>query len=75
MRSQEDFKARLAEGHALAPSLVGLDRDAAIERARGLGFDPQPIPATAEAITLDSNANRIRLFLDEDEVVIRAWGG
>lgn len=75
MDSQRDFEAQLAEGHEFAPSLVGLDRDAAIERATEHGYRIQVVPPTAEAITADLSANRIRLFLDEDGVVARARAG
>ena len=72
---QERFKARLGEGRAFAPSLVGLERQAAIERATEHGFRPEAIPTTVEAITADLVSNRIRLFLDEDGSVVRALAG
>jgi hypothetical protein len=75
MESQEVFEARLAEGHEFAPSLLGLDCDDAIERATERGFLVQVIPPTAEAITADLRANRIRIFLDDDGVVARARAG
>jgi len=73
--SAEEFKARLAEGNKLAPSLVGLNRDVAVDRVKGRGFEAQAIPATADAISADLAANRIRLLLDEDDTVVRAWAG
>lgn len=73
--NHEDFKARIAEGTALAPDLVGLIRQEAVERAIERGFDVQVIPAAAEAISADLASNRIRLILDEAEIVVRAWAG
>ncbi len=75
LRSPEDFKAQLADRNALAPSLVGLDRDAAVERSRDYGFDPESIPVSVTVSIADLAANRISLLLDEDEIVVRAWGG
>jgi len=72
---QEDFEARLEEGRTFAPTLVGLECDAAVERVTERGFDPQVVPHTAEAVTADLGANRIRLFLDEQGMVVRATAG
>lgn len=70
-----DFSARLAEGNVLAPSLVGLKRDVAVERVKAGGFEVQAMSAATEAISADLAANRIRLILDEDDKVVRAWAG
>jgi hypothetical protein len=70
-----DFSARLAEGNVLAPSLVGLKRGVAVERVKAGGFEVQAISAAAGAISADLAANRIRLILDEDDKVVRAWAG
>jgi hypothetical protein len=70
-----EFEARLAEGAALAPSLVGLSREEATERVTERGFQADAIPPTAEAVTADLRASRIRLFLDENDVVVRAHAG
>jgi len=68
-----DFTARLAKGNVLAPSLVGLKCDVAVERDKASGFEVQAEPAAAEAISADLAANRIRLILDD--TVVRAWAG
>ena len=68
-------KARQAEGECLAASLVGLDREDAVSRTRERGFDPDVVPHTVDAITMDLRHNRIRIFLDETDTVIRAWAG
>jgi hypothetical protein len=39
------------------------------------GYQAQVIPATAEAVTLDLDARRIRLVLDEHNTVVRATAG
>lgn len=75
MRSQEEFEARLAKGREFAPSLAGLDREAAEEQAVKRGYRPQVIPSTAEAVTADLDSRRIRLFLDEHDLVVRSTAG
>ena len=74
MRSQEEFKARLAKGRDMAPSLIGLDRDAALQQMAE-GYRAEVIPATVEAVTLDLDPRRVRLFVDEHDRVIRASAG
>jgi potato proteinase inhibitor type I family protein len=75
VRSQEEFKARLAKGRAFAPSLVGLEGDAPVQQVAKQGYQAQVIPATTEAVTLDLDSRRIRLFLDEHNIVVRATAG
>jgi Potato inhibitor I family len=75
VHSPEDFQARLAQGHEFAPSLVGLDRNEAIERGIERNFQIQAVTPTAEAITADLSSNRIRIFLDDKGVVVRAQAG
>ena len=73
---QEEFRARLAEGAEFAPSLLGLDRDTAVQRVRSHGFRPEVIPPTPGlALTAELASGRIRLFLDEDDMVARASSG
>lgn len=74
-RSQARAVARQAEGNTFAASLVGLDCDEAVRRSTDHGFEPQVIPHTVEAVTLDLRTNRIRLFLDEYGKVARAHAG
>src|SRR6476660_8127841 len=57
---QDEMLARQAQGQALAPSLVGLDRQTAVDRICEADFLAQPIPATAETISASLNFNRIR---------------
>lgn len=73
MDAQEKFRARLAESRSLHPSWD--DRYVATARARARACRVQVIPHTAEAITADLDANRIRLFLNEHGIVVRASGG
>ena len=68
-------QARLARGREFAPTLVGLDRDVAVQQVAENGYQAEVIPATAEAVTLDLDSRRIRLFLDERNVVVRASAG
>lgn len=75
VRFQEEFKARLARGRQFAPSLVGLDRDVALRQVAENGYRAEVIPATAEAVTLDLDSRRIRLLLDERNVVVRTSAG
>jgi hypothetical protein len=74
-RAQARAVARQAEGNTFAASLVGLDCDEAVNRTSDRGFEPQVIPHTVEAVTLDLRHNRIRLFLDENGIVARAHAG
>jgi hypothetical protein len=73
--SERDFMDRLAEGRALASSLVGLGRDAAVERAAERGFRTQAVSSSATVVTTELAPNRIRLFVDADGVVVRARAG
>jgi hypothetical protein len=66
---------RLNEGNVLAETLLGMTREQAIARATEMGFDPEAIPATAEAVTADLRVNRVRMLLDESERFVRAWAG
>lgn len=76
MGSEDDrFRARLAEGGTVAASLVGLDPEGAVSRARERGFDPEVMPHLGARITLDLRCNRIRLFLDETGKVSLATAG
>jgi len=68
-------KERLAEGGALAATLVGLPSDEALARARERGFDAEAVPHWVEAVTMDLRPNRVRLRLDESGRVVRAWAG
>lgn len=74
-RAQARAVARQAEGNTFAVSLVGLECDEAVSRTTAHGFEPQVIPHTVEAVTLDLRTNRIRLFLDENGKVARAQAG
>ena len=75
VRSQEASEARLARGREFAPSLVGLDVNAAVQQVAAEGYRAQLIPWYAEAVTADLDSLRIRLFLDEDDLVSRATAG
>ena len=74
-RGQARAVARQAASSALAESLVGLQREQAVSRTMDRGFEPQVIPHTADAITMDLRHNRIRLCLDENDRVVQAWAG
>ena len=73
MLTPEEFQARLREGAAFAPSLIGLDLDVAAERARERGFETHEIPEGGDvAIPLSLAANRIWLIVDARNHVVRA---
>jgi hypothetical protein len=69
------LEARLAEGQALASTLVGLSQAEAVERLRAAGFHPQIIPPTHTALTMDLRFERVRVWVDGDDQVIRAHAG
>ncbi len=75
VRSRENFEANLAKGSELAPSLVGLDVNVAEQQVAAAGYHAQLIPWYAEAVTADLDSLRIRLFLDENDLVARASAG
>ena len=68
-------RARLAEGNTFAASLVGLDRDRAVSQTKEHGFDPELVLPTTVFLTLDCRPDRVRLFLDETNTVVRAEAG
>ena len=74
-RAQDRARGRQAEGSVLAASLVGLDVEAALGQVEERGFDPQVVPHDVEAVTADLRHNRIRLFLDDKDTVVRAHAG
>lgn len=69
------LEARLIEGRALARTLIGLSQAEAVERLRAEGFHPQVIGPTQETLTMDLRFERVRIWVDEDEQVIRAHAG
>jgi hypothetical protein len=69
------LEARLAEGRALAPTLVGLSQAEAVEHLRAEGFHPQVIFPTQKALTMDLRFERVRIWVDGDDQVIRAHAG
>lgn len=75
MRSQEDFEARLKRGSEFAPSLIGLERDAAVQAVRAQGYQPKVVPTSVEGVTADLDSRRIRLFVDENGLVVQASAG
>lgn len=75
MRSKDNFEANLAKGREFAPSLVGLDVNAAVQQVAAEGYHPQLIPWYAEAVAADLDSLRIRLFLDENDLVARTTAG
>jgi hypothetical protein len=76
MDQREDkVRRRLAAGRELAASLAGLDRQSAEDQVVKHGYCPELILPTVEALTADLNSHRIRLFIDERDVVIRATAG
>lgn len=75
VRSEEEFRARLAKGREVASSLVGLDLPAAVQRVAQKGYEAEVVPVDVEAVTLDLDSRRIRLFMDEHNVVVRASAG
>jgi hypothetical protein len=75
VRSQEEYEGRLRTGHQFAPTLVGLDRQTAVRQVLARGYRPKVVQATTESVTLDSDSRRIRLFVDEDDMVVRTSAG
>lgn len=69
------LEARLAEGQALAATLVGLSQAEAVERLRAEGFHPQVVPPTQSALTMDLRFERVRVWVDRDDQVIRVHAG
>jgi hypothetical protein len=59
----------------LGDQLVGLPGEVAVERAERAGFAPELIGPGVEAITADLRPDRIRLFLDDEDVVREAHPG
>lgn len=74
MERHEDFGACLREGSELAASLIGIQRGAAVQVVLTRGYQPKVVPASAEGITADLDSRRIRLFVDGNDQVIRAFG-
>ena len=62
-------------GHQLAPSFVGLDRDVAVQRVAEKGYRAEVVPATVDVVTADLDSLRIRLFVDERNIVVRITAG
>ena len=75
MPSPEEVETALAKGREFAPSLVGLDVNAAVQAVAVEGYRAQLIPWYVQAVTADHDPLRIRLFLDEDDIVARATAG
>jgi hypothetical protein len=66
------WRAKLREGQILAPTLVGMDVDAATRFARQRGYVVEVITS---AMSFDRRMDRIRLFTDSHDIVIRANAG
>lgn len=75
VRPQEEYQARLRTGHQFATTLLGLDRRTAVRQVLVRGYRPHVIPVATEAVTLDSDSRRIRLLVDEDDIVVRTSAG
>ena len=66
---------RFEAGRICAQSLVGMSRAAAESRATALGFEPTVIGVTVEWVAADLQPNRIRLRVDQRDIVVDAWAG
>jgi hypothetical protein len=67
---------RLEHGQELAQFLIGLGRDEAAAAAQLEGYLRSQITTPdVEAITADLDPYRIRLFVNEHDIVVRAIGG
>ena len=76
MEKAEEFEGRLRAAQEFAPSLVGLDGREAKDLALRQGYHrTQVITPDVEAVTLDLDSLRIRLFVDDRGVVVRASAG
>lgn len=76
METVEEFEGRMRAAHKFAPSLIGLDgREAKDLAVREGYYRSQVVTPDVEALTLDLDSYRIRLFVDDLGVVIRASAG
>jgi hypothetical protein len=76
MGASDDFSARLRAARELAPSLVGLPAAEALEAAVREGYPrSQVVTPDVDALTAELDSLRIRLFVDEHDVVVRATAG
>ena len=75
METPEGFAARLRAAQDFASLLVGLSRTRAEELAMEAGYPRIQVVSAGDAVTLELDASRIRLVVDENDVVIRASGG
>jgi hypothetical protein len=76
VETPQEFAARLMAADEFASSLVGLDgRDAKDAAVRSGYHRSQVITPDVEAVTADLDPFRIRLFVDERGVVVRAKAG
>jgi hypothetical protein len=76
VETAEEFEGRLRAAQEFAPSLIGLNGREAKELAVRAGYyRSQVITPDVEAITADLDSLRIRLFVDDLGVVVRASAG
>lgn len=70
------FEARETEGKLLAQALIGRSEKSALRRLRKDGFKPEVLP-TGKSLWIDglSDLNRIRLYVNDDHVVVDARAG
>jgi hypothetical protein len=76
VETAEKFVGRLRAAQEIALSLVGLDGPEAIDLAVRAGYKrSQVITPDVQALTTDLDSFRIRLFVDDLGVVVRASAG
>jgi hypothetical protein len=66
------LQQRHKEGAALAEALTGMSRSEAVESVTAAGFHPEVITPDVEAITADLRFDRVLIFVDAEDLVIRA---
>jgi hypothetical protein len=72
----EELEARLRAAREFAPSLIGLDGREAKDQAVREGYRrSQVITPDVEALTLDLDSLRIRLFVNDLGIVVRVSAG
>jgi hypothetical protein len=73
---RQERDSRLAEGELLARAVVGRSEKSALRRARKDGFEVEVLSASGSGwLTSDLGFNRIRLYVDEKGLVVKASAG
>ena len=69
------MQERHREGIALAKTLTGLSRTEAVDRVIAADLDPVVITPDVKVVTADLQFTRVRIFVDDDDVVRDAVAG